>query len=225
MISFTGQLILLDIEGTTSSVSFVYDKMFPLVLRELDLFLADNAAEADVVAACDQIAVDAGHESVQLWTGQPLDHADSQATVAAEVRRLMEDDVKATGLKQLQGVIWKSAFESGQLKAHVYDDVPPALKRWHHAGLSLRIYSSGSVQAQKLFFGHTIAATCCRCFRATTTQKPAANARLQATRKLPTKRASSREQCCSSATFSKNSMLPQQRDCKRGSSSGRATNR
>ena len=155
MIQFSGQLLLLDIEGTTSSVSFVYDEMFPLVLRELDAFLATNATDADVIAACDQIAADTGQESVTSWADKPLDEADAQQVVADEVRRLMADDVKATGLKQLQGLIWKSAFESGQLKAHVYPEVPAALRRWKDAGRTLRIYSSGSVQAQKLFFGHT----------------------------------------------------------------------
>lgn len=157
MIEFSGSVIVLDIEGTTSSVSFVYDEMFPLVMRELDMFLSEHADDSDVVAACDQIAVDAGHDSVLAWAGAGLESADSLKVVAAEVRRLMDGDVKATGLKQLQGIIWKSAFESGSLKAHVYDDVTPAIQAWNDAGRTLRIYSSGSVQAQKLFFAHTIA--------------------------------------------------------------------
>jgi len=69
----------------------------------------------------------------------------------------MDGDVKATGLKQLQGLIWRSGFESGELRAHVYDDVPPALEAWRGAGIDVRIYSSGSVAAQVLFFGHTVA--------------------------------------------------------------------
>src|SRR5262249_52930599 len=77
--------------------------------------------------------------------------------VCKEVTRLMDADAKATGLKQLQGLIWQRGFESGELKAHVFDDVPPALTAWNAAGKDVRIYSSGSVQAQKLFFGHTIA--------------------------------------------------------------------
>jgi enolase-phosphatase E1 len=69
----------------------------------------------------------------------------------------MDGDVKATGLKHLQGLIWESGFNSGELQAHVYDDVPPALRAWKQQGLDIRIYSSGSIQAQKLFFGHTVA--------------------------------------------------------------------
>ena len=158
MIAFSGRGILLDIEGTTSSVSFVYDVMFPLVREQLDEFLSRHFGDAAVADACDQIAVDAGHESLAAWrenTGADTEAAGA-GLIAEEVRRLMDGDVKATGLKQLQGLIWKHSFESGKLQAHVYPDVAPALRRWREAGIDLRIYSSGSVQAQKLFFKHTI---------------------------------------------------------------------
>lgn len=69
----------------------------------------------------------------------------------------MNRDVKDTALKELQGMIWRSGFESGELVAHVFDDVPPALAAWTDSGLDVRIYSSGSIEAQKLFFGHTAA--------------------------------------------------------------------
>ena len=69
----------------------------------------------------------------------------------------MDRDAKATGLKELQGLIWEHdhGFRSGQLRAHIYPDVPPALAAWNAAGLEVRIYSSGSIAAQKLFFAHT----------------------------------------------------------------------
>lgn len=159
MIEFGGRGILLDIEGTTSSISFVYDVMFPFVRRELDRFLREKWGKPDAAAACDAIARDAGHKSLADWqrsTGVEGESA-GRELVAREVTRLMDGDVKATGLKQLQGLIWESGFASGELKAHVYDDVPPALKAWNAAGIDVRIYSSGSIQAQKLFFGHTIA--------------------------------------------------------------------
>lgn len=151
--------ILLDIEGTTSSISFVYDVMFPFVRRELAGFLAEHWDDAELVAVRDQIARDAGQESFARWAKtfgatSPIQQRD---LISAEVLRLMDGDVKATGLKQLQGVIWKQGFDSSELKAHVYDDVPPALNRWNEAGRDVRIYSSGSIQAQKLFFGHTVA--------------------------------------------------------------------
>jgi enolase-phosphatase E1 len=147
--------ILLDIEGTTSSVSFVYDVMFPFVRRELDSYLREHWNESALKAACETIAREAGKPSL----------AASSADVKTEVVCLMDGDVKSTGLKALQGLIWESGFDSGELKAHVYDDVPPALAAWNKAGLDVRIYSSGSVQAQKLFFGHTIAGDLLPMFR------------------------------------------------------------
>lgn len=161
VISFSGQGILLDIEGTTSSVSFVYDVMFPYVRKHLTFEVLTNWLEPEYVQAFDAIAGDAGHESLGKWLQKEnltRENALRGANViCGEVLRLMDGDVKATGLKQLQGLIWKSGFESGELQAHVYDDVPPALERWNAAGKDVRIYSSGSVQAQKLFFGHTVA--------------------------------------------------------------------
>jgi enolase-phosphatase E1 len=159
VICFSGQGILLDIEGTTSSVSFVYDVMFPYVRRHLTFEVLTNWIEPDYVQAFNTIATDSGHPSLDAWLtteGLTKDNALRGANlVCREVIRLMDADVKATGLKQLQGLIWKSGFESGELKAHVYDDVPPALATWTAAEKDVRIYSSGSVQAQKLFFGHT----------------------------------------------------------------------
>ncbi len=148
--------ILLDIEGTTSSISFVYDQMFPFVRRELHRFLRDQWARADVQAACHQMAHDAGFASVRQWCHEcPPSRAVDQ--VARHVLGLMDDDVKSPGLKQLQGLIWEQGFASEELQAHVFDDVPPSLTRWQQAGHDLRIYSSGSVHAQRLFFGHTTA--------------------------------------------------------------------
>ena len=150
---FNGKAILLDIEGTTSSVSFVYDVMFPQVRRDLSVFLEQNWNDVNVQLACDQIAQDAGHESVEQFCSATS--RQPQECIEAEVLRLMDGDVKATGLKQLQGLIWRHGFESGEMKAHVYSEVPACLQRWCEAGTDLRIYSSGSVQAQLLFFGHT----------------------------------------------------------------------
>ena len=150
---FNGKAILLDIEGTTSSVSFVYDVMFPQVRRDLSSFLEKNWQDVDVQLACDQIAQDAGHASVENWCGP--NSMDQRENIEAEVTRLMDGDVKATGLKKLQGLIWRHGFESGEMKAHVYPEVPGCIRQWRDAGMDVRIYSSGSVQAQHLFFGHT----------------------------------------------------------------------
>lgn len=153
MIPFAGRGILLDVEGTTSSVRYVYDVLFPFAADRVSSYLAEHWGEPDLEAACEQIARDAGAASLRAWSGGEREAA--QRAVLAEVRRLIKSDSKATGLKALQGILWKEGFESGALRAHVYPDVPPALEQWRRRGLDVRIFSSGSVQAQKLFFRHT----------------------------------------------------------------------
>ena len=112
--------------------------MFPFVLQRLEVFLERHFEHPEVRAACEQIAADAEQEC----------DANSRTSIETEVRRLMASDVKATGLKALQGLIWRGGFESGELVAHVYPDVIPAVERWRAAGLDVRIYSSGSIAAQ-----------------------------------------------------------------------------
>ena len=148
--------ILLDIEGTTSSISFVYDEMFPFVRRKIDDFLSDQWSTKSVQECVPLLATDLGHASVDAWFGDRGENA-QRRLVRDGVIGLMDADVKATGLKQLQGMIWKDGFESGELVAHVYDDVAPAIQAWHAQGIDVRIYSSGSIAAQQLFFGHCLA--------------------------------------------------------------------
>lgn len=150
---FAGRGVLLDIEGTTSSVRFVYDVMFPFARRELPAYLAAHWGEPDLADAAEQVARDAGHESLDTW--QRATGRAPAALVLAEALRLMDGDVKATGLKLLQGLVWRSGYASGELRSHLYDDVPEAVRSWRAAGRDVRIYSSGSVEAQRLFFGHT----------------------------------------------------------------------
>ena len=153
--------ILLDIEGTISSISFVHDVMFAYALERLDEFLQDNWQREDVQAACQQVAIDAGHTSLDSWCATHASHSPqfdndqiARELVNQEVRRLMAANVKATGLRALQGLIWEGGFRSGELRTHVYPDVLPAIRQWREAGIDVRIYSSGSIAAQKLFFGH-----------------------------------------------------------------------
>jgi len=155
VIDFGGRHILLDIEGTTSSVSYVYDVMFPFARREMSQYVCREWNTDEMRDACELVAQDAGFASFQEWE-QSADGTTAQELVGAEVERLMDADVKATGLKQLQGLVWRSGFESGELQAHLYDDVSPAIARWCDSGRKVSIYSSGSIGAQKLFFGHTI---------------------------------------------------------------------
>jgi enolase-phosphatase E1 len=151
VIVFDGRGILLDVEGTTSSISFVYDVLFAHAKAKVGEFLSarrDDARVLDLAAA------------VTAAAGTPL----APAAIAADPTRaalaaidLINRDLKDTALKELQGMIWRSGFESGELVAHVFDDVPPALAAWADSGLDVRIYSSGSIEAQRLFFGHTAA--------------------------------------------------------------------
>ena len=110
----------------------------------------------------------------------------------------MDADVKATGLKQLQGLIWQSGFESGELKAHVYDDVPPALAAWNAAGKDVRIYSSGSVQAQTaVLWPHDRRQSARRSFAATTTRQPGRRKKRRAIARSPPNLACRRRRFCS----------------------------
>ena len=134
MTSHTPKAILLDIEGTTSSISFVADELFPYARKHLAAF----------VAAHPQIAA-------PILADVPGD--DPVATLI----RWIDEDRKETPLKTLQGLIWAQGYADGTLTGHVYPDTPEALRRWAAAGLKVYIYSSGSIAAQKLIFGHSVA--------------------------------------------------------------------
>lgn len=140
MITFAGRMILLDIEGAVSPLAFVHEVMFPYARERAGGFLKTHWS-MPVIA---QLARDAG----------VTDFATPEEAEAA-VHRLMEADAKVSGLKQLQGMIWEEGFKNGELCSSLFDEVPAALMEWQRQGLSLRIYSSGSVHAQKLFFAHT----------------------------------------------------------------------
>jgi enolase-phosphatase E1 len=146
----------MDVEGTTSSISFVHDVMFPFARNNVATFLESNWKSTDLEECLDQLAVDAGKTDRRSWLDGTSDEGQQNRVVEA-VHGLMDGDAKVTGLKQLQGMIWKSGFESGELVSHVYPEVANCLRAWREAGLDLRIYSSGSIQAQKLFFAHTVA--------------------------------------------------------------------
>jgi len=156
MIEFAGRGILLDIEGTTSSISYVHDVMFPFARERAEEFLSREWGSAELAEVLELLAKDAGEDTFNQWTAE-LSDQEARGVVLAFVYKQMDEDAKATGLKALQGLIWREGFASGKLTSHIYDDVPPALKQWRSANVDLRIYSSGSVEAQRQFFGHTTA--------------------------------------------------------------------
>ena len=156
MIELGCEAVLLDVEGTVAPVTFVYDVMFPFARRHVDRFLKAQWETSEVQEAVDLIAKDIGKPSSSAWF-EGASTAEQQDVVNMVVGELMDEDSKATGLKQLQGLIWRSGFENGELVSMLFDDVLPRIKLWKKEGLELYIYSSGSVDAQRLFFGHTTA--------------------------------------------------------------------
>jgi enolase-phosphatase E1 len=141
--------VLLDIEGTTTSISFVYEVLFPYAAARLDEYGSRPAPEPELAEALARLR---GEYQEELTHGADLPPFGNGAGYA---RRLMAEDRKSTGLKLLQGLIWEEGYRTGALRGHLFPDVPPVLKSWRDAGIRLRIFSSGSVRAQKLLFGHT----------------------------------------------------------------------
>ncbi len=133
--------ILTDIEGTTSSISFVRDVLFPYAARHLPMFVRANAHDPDVQAQLSAVAQEVG-----------IDAGDHEAILAVLLGWIAEDR-KATPLKTLQGMLWEHGYRNGDYRAHVYADAYEQLRQWQADGLPLYVYSSGSIQAQKLFFG------------------------------------------------------------------------
>ena len=150
--------VLLDIEGTVSDVRFVFDVMFPYAKRELPTFLQRNWTTRSVQAAIQIVATDAQISDLDNWLGANWQTCPASAwgKLTEHLDELMANDSKSTGLKQLQGMVWQSGFESGAIVAELFDDVLPALQAWREAGIDIRIYSSGSVLAQMMFFKYTV---------------------------------------------------------------------
>jgi enolase-phosphatase E1 len=139
------RVALIDIEGTVGSIAFVRDVLFPYADERMDAFVVAHITEAPVREALDRAALEAD--------AAPND----VPAILQALHRWAADDVKSTALKQLQGMIWVEGFEEAGMRGHLYDDAVAALRRFHAAGVRLFVYSSGSVAAQKLLFGHSTA--------------------------------------------------------------------
>jgi enolase-phosphatase E1 len=134
--------ILTDIEGTTSSISFVKDVLFPYARRALPAFVAARSSEPGVRRWLDAVATENG--------GMCDDRM-----IVEVLQGWIDEDRKHTALKALQGMIWADGYRSADFTAHIYPDAAPALTAWKEAGIPLYVYSSGSIPAQRLFFGHS----------------------------------------------------------------------
>jgi enolase-phosphatase E1 len=134
--------ILTDIEGTTSAIAFVKDVLFPYALRELPAFVRENAGDPALRHWLDAAALDIGGVV-------------SDECIVELLQDWIREDRKHTALKGLQGMLWKAGYENGDFRGHVYPDAADGLRAWHAAGMPLYVYSSGSVDAQKLLFSHS----------------------------------------------------------------------
>lgn len=137
----TPRAIVTDIEGTTSSIAFVHEVLFPYSRARLATFVAEHPDEVAPILAAVRLEGDRADLDTDGCVALLLEWHDA--------------DSKVGPLKELQGLIWAKGYASGALKGHIYDDAAAALRRWHAAGIALYVYSSGSVAAQKLLFGHT----------------------------------------------------------------------
>ena len=138
--------ILTDIEGTTSSVHFVYEVLFPYFRTHLN-DLTKHAQINEVKQAFSDVIEIAAQEDGR--------HLTTTEEVLACLHKWSEEDRKLTQLKALQSVIWKNAYETGAITGHVYEDVPSALNQWRARGLKIGVFSSGSIAAQKLLFHYS----------------------------------------------------------------------
>lgn len=134
--------IVTDIEGTTSSIRFVHEVLFPYARQHMTEFVRTHAEDARVAAYLDD---------VRREVGKDLD----LDGVIAQLIAWIDADKKVTPLKALQGLIWEKGYQDGDFHGHIYADAYENLKKWHARGIALYVYSSGSVYAQKLLFGHT----------------------------------------------------------------------
>ena len=130
--------IVTDIEGTTSDIDFVRHVLFPYAAERIGDFVQKHANDAGVGEQLTEVAREIGTSDL--------------SAIILQLQQWIEQDVKATPLKQLQGMIWRDGYQQGVLQSPIYDDAYEWLQRWHARDLSLAVYSSGSVAAQQLFF-------------------------------------------------------------------------
>jgi enolase-phosphatase E1 len=135
--------VLTDIEGTTTRITLVRDVLFPFARRRLADFVHEHRADPRVVAILDQVRQEENEPALD------------EASAIACLLRWSDADRKVAPLKTLQGLVWADGYATGELRGHVYDDALAAMRAWRERGLLLYVYSSGSIAAQKLLFGHT----------------------------------------------------------------------
>jgi len=148
--------MLLDVEGTTTPISFVYDVLFPYARRHLQAYVAARLATPELEQAAAMLAAEWASD---IAAGEPVPArrptADDEQSLSGYLNWLMDRDRKSPGLKLIQGLIWVQGYRSGELHGQVFEDVPRALLEWAATGLTVAIYSSGSELAQRSLFAHS----------------------------------------------------------------------
>jgi enolase-phosphatase E1 len=144
------EIVLLDIEGTTTPIAFVFDVLFPYARKKIADFLGRNPTSAEVRADLTRLREEWEADFQQGLDPPPYNNDDSRYLLW-----LMDSDRKSTPLKSLQGKVWEEGYRAGELKSRVFADVPRAFERWRRQSIQIYIFSSGSVLAQKLLFTHT----------------------------------------------------------------------
>ena len=139
--------ILMDIEGTTSSISFVKDVLFPYFLLNID--------DINKLSNIKEVKYAFGQVLRLVKQDENRDITTSEEVIL-QLKKWCEQDLKITPLKTLQGILWQKGYQNGELLGHVYDDVPVMLENWNFLGKKMGIFSSGSVNAQKLLFSHSV---------------------------------------------------------------------
>lgn len=142
MVDISCTAVVMDIEGTTSAARHVFDVLFPYSRDRMRAWVEEHRDEPVTAAALREVA-----DQLEIST-------DDTDALVGQLTDWIDNDVKAAPLKTLQGLIWEGGYDSGELTAHMFDDVPRAMQAWKASGLDLYIYSSGSVAAQKGIFGH-----------------------------------------------------------------------
>ncbi len=156
--------VLLDIEGTTTPIAFVHEVLFSYARSQVRSFLTQHFGSAELLSDLQQLreehATDVQHDlqppalvNIEVAVDGPRDAAID--SLAEYVSWLIDRDRKSTGLKSLQGKLWKQGYLDGTLKAEIFGEVAPTLQRWRRGGLQISIFSSGSSLAQRLLFAHT----------------------------------------------------------------------
>ena len=153
------QHLLLDIEGTTCPVSFVSDVLFPFAKQELSHYIKQHWDESPhkkpIQAAKKEWLNDRSTESVQIKRQVIKGESEEMDGLIQYLKHLISIDKKSTALKDLQGKIWEHGYKNGELKSQLFPETSECLREWREQGLTLSVYSSGSIQAQKLLYRHS----------------------------------------------------------------------